>query len=119
MSSQNSWLLSVQEFFSFTNWQGQPRRISNEQQSLNLIAWQCLSLQEFFSFTNWQGQLHEKFSLHGINQSSSLTLQVSEFFKLICWEGHPEIGSLPKKLPLPNSFEVPIKTTLTDLSTLF
>ncbi|MES1025506.1 hypothetical protein ABN584_21650 [Gloeocapsa sp. BRSZ] len=166
MSSPNSWLLSVQEFFSFTHWQSQPPESFNEQQSLltawqclsvqeffsfthwqsqpresfneqyqhqflqltlqaeaaiacHLDSWQCLSVQEFFSFIHWQGQPHEKFSWHDINQSSSLTLQVSEFFKLIDWEGHPEIGSLPKKLLPPNSFEAPVKTTVTDLSTLF
>jgi len=125
--------LSVQEFFSLTNWQGQLRENRNDHyqdQFLQLTlqaeaaiasrlnSWQCLSVQEFFRLTNWQGQLQENYNWHSIDQSSRLTLQVQDFFEFMSWEGNPEIGSLPKASSLPD-LVTPIKTTLTDLSTLF
>ncbi len=120
MSRQTSWqCLSLQEFFSLSNWQGQPQKRHNWQhqnQLLNLnkqaqatlarrqASWQCLSVQEFFSLSNWQGQLQRHNWQH--TKPSSLLTQVREFFEFIPWEGSPAIGSLPKV----SSFIEPIST---------
>jgi hypothetical protein len=110
MSRQSSWqCLSVQEFFSLCNWQGQALENSNWQhqnQPLNLSLCQCLSVQEFFSLCNWQGQALENSNWQYQNQSLILSLQaaeatiasrldswqclsVQEFFSLCNWQGQP------------------------------
>ncbi len=55
MSTQNSWeCLSVQEFFSLCNWQGQPlenRKWHHADPSERLT----LQVREFFQFIPWEG----------------------------------------------------------------
>ena len=132
MSRQDSWWdrrpaclsrLSVQEFFSLCNWQGQTKAgelCPSAPLPLGQTSWQCLSVQEFFSLCNWQGQPLENRNWHHADPSSRLTIQVREFFQFIPWEGKPEIGSLPKlpSIPEPTSSRS-VETTLTDLSNLF
>ncbi|MUL36850.1 hypothetical protein [Gloeocapsopsis dulcis] len=105
MSSQDSWsCLSVQQFFSLCNWQGQA--LENywqyPNQPLNSTLWQSLSVQQFFSLCNWQGQVLEDNWQH-LDPSLYLTLQaeaaianhhtswqclsVQEFFSLCHWQG--------------------------------
>lgn len=137
MRSHDSWqCLSVQEFFSLCNWQGQPLESRNGQhqdQVLQLTlqaaeatgakhqtSWQCLSVEEFFNLSNWQGQPLENTNGHHREPSSRLQEQVREFFQFIPWEGNPEIGSLPKVSSIPGlTLSACVETTLTDLSELF
>ncbi len=56
-----------------------------------------LSVQEYFSQFNWQGELLSTRS-SGIptDPSSRWTLGVEDYFRLLPWEGTPEVGSFPK-----------------------
>lgn len=84
--------LSVQEFFSRCNWQGEPLDQLFENPSSE-PTW-LLTVQELFRQSNWQGQPLTKYS--NPTRSLSLTLPVSEFFQFIVWDGEPEIAALPQ-----------------------
>ena len=113
--SRDSWqCLSVKNFFSDCNWQGQPLEKHNEQhqnQPVNLQqaqltiarrdSWQCLSVQNFFSDCNWQGQplksrnaQHQPVNLQqaqarGTSRDSWQCLSVQHFFNNCNWQGQP------------------------------
>jgi hypothetical protein len=57
-----------------------------------------LSVDQFFSQCNWTGQplaILENADLETVPEIR-LSLLVSEYFRLLPWEGTPTIGSLPK-----------------------
>ncbi len=56
-----------------------------------------LSVQEFFSQCNWQGQpLTQGSTGQPTDPASRWTLVVGDYFRLLPWEGTPEVGSVPK-----------------------
>lgn len=64
-------------------------------QTKNLLK---LSVEQFFSQCNWAGQplvILENIERETIPEIR-LSLLVSEYFRLLPWEGTPTIGSLPK-----------------------
>lgn len=95
MSRHTSWSrLSVEEFFSRCNWQGQllmPQAIATG--ANHQIDWQCLSVEKFFNRCNWQGQLPPmpQAAETGANHhtSSWQCLSVQEFFNRCNWQGQP------------------------------
>lgn len=121
MIVQNVWkVLSVQEFFRQSNWQGYSQnQLSENAFSKSESSWSCLTVQEFFRQSNWQGQLQVN-HFTSTDFSCSLTLSVRQFFQLLIWEGNPEIAAPPKMtsfqdIPLPSSQDL----NLSDLSDLF
>ncbi|MGL5197039.1 MAG: hypothetical protein ACRC8Y_25910 [Chroococcales cyanobacterium] len=56
-----------------------------------------LSVQDYFSQCNWQGQpLTEGSNGQPTDPASRWTLVVGDYFRLLPWEGTPEVGSFPK-----------------------
>lgn len=56
-----------------------------------------LSVQEFFSQCNWQGEpLTNTSTGQPTDSASRWTLLVGDYFRLLPWEGTPEVGSFPK-----------------------
>lgn len=85
--------LSLQKFFSHSNWEGQLLESSNWQHQDQLqTPWQYLLVQKFFSDSNWEGQRNKKEEWErgtrpDLDQTSWQCRSVQEFFSLCNWEG--------------------------------
>jgi hypothetical protein len=120
MKTQMDWgWLSVQEFFSQSNWQGKPlEQVVEGGNPFSESAWLGLSVQDFFNQSNWEGKAQN--CTQPTHTALSLTLSVSQFFELMDWEGQPQIAVPPQKKtgarpPDPSAQNM----TLSDLSDLF
>ena len=59
-----------------------------------------LSVQAFFGECNWHGQTAAIIQNgHQADPTSRFNLLVGDFFRLLPWEGMPEVGSVPKAPP--------------------
>lgn len=59
-----------------------------------------LSVEAFFSECNWHGQpLAIVQNGHKADPASRFNLLVGDFFRLLPWEGTPQVGSVPKAAP--------------------
>lgn len=59
-----------------------------------------LSVQAFFGECNWYGQTAAIIQNgHQADPASRFNLLVGDFFRLLPWEGMPEVGSVPKAPP--------------------
>lgn len=124
MKTQMDWgWLSVQEFFSQSNWQGKPQEPAFEpESSFSESSWLGLSVQEFFNQNNWESRPKTLSQLTHTTPTLSLalTLPVSEFFQLMVWETPPQIAVSPQKKPGVKPPELSAQDmTLSDLSDLF
>ncbi|AFZ37120.1 hypothetical protein Sta7437_3622 [Stanieria cyanosphaera PCC 7437] len=89
-------ILSLEEFFSYANWQGVVRQkvsSSSEIESQLFSNWQILSLEEFFSHANWQGKALTNETNQTTKVDFSLTLPVEQLFGYFDWEGKPKIAA--------------------------
>lgn len=135
MSLSTSWqCLSVEDFFSNSNWQGNWQRINRQlqtEQIMNLTQtqtslsfwsrefWQCLTVEQFFS----NSYLRDR-SLASSNEpiptSLSLILPVNQFFRCFVWEGKPKIAAIPKLEPVSKTTELSAnQLKLNDFTDLF
>ncbi len=74
-----------------------------------------LSVEQFFSQCNWTGQplaILENAELKTVPEIR-LSLLVSEYFRLLPWEGTPSVGSLPK---VSASLDLPENNPLEDVT---
>lgn len=120
MSDRKFWkCLSIQEFLSQSNWEGNPLKQPLEP-TFSEVSWLCLTVGEFLRHGNWQGKAIVKGSRNQQKVTISLTMPVSEFFAAFVWESSSEIAAVPpvKSPPLPApSGDRDMK--LTDLFDLF
>ncbi len=135
MSFSSSWQrLSVEEFFSNSNWQGDSRKINRQlqtEQIMNLTEtqtslsfwsrefWQCLTVEQFFS-----NSYLRDFTLANSNEpiptSLSLILPINQFFRCFVWEGRPKIAAIPKLEPVSKTTELSANhLKLNDFTDLF
>lgn len=90
--------LSLEEFFSYANWQGVVRQqafSSLEVQPKSFSSWQSWTVEELFSHANWQGRALTNETSQTANVTFSTTLPVAQFFRYFVWEGKPKIAALP------------------------
>jgi hypothetical protein len=101
---QSAWLeLSVQGFFSQSNWLGQPQAFSYQASSNGVRSSSSTAASQF----------------QPIQMTYSATSPVGAFLQFIPWDGQPEIAARPdleEKLPALSEAN---QITLTDLSDLF
>ncbi len=107
--------LSVEHFFSRTNWAG----IEQQPEDKQVKNPEIFSVEEFFNSCNWSGKIN-RISEQNELKKLSLTISVSEFFLNIKWEKAAEIAKIVEK---PSNLESKIKKkddfSLNDLSDLF
>lgn len=126
--------LSVEEFFSDSNWQGDLRKIERQLQTEQIgntaetqtpssfwsrEFWQCLTVEQFFSNSYLRNR-----SLTSINEpiptSLSLVLPINQFFRCFVWEGRPQIAAIPKLEPVAKTTELSANhLTLNNFTDLF
>lgn len=126
--------LSVEEFFSNSNWQGDSRKTNRPLQTEQNLSfserpmplsfwsrefWQCLTVEQFFS----NSYLHDSTlarSNEPIPTSLSLVFSVNQFFQCFVWEGRPKIASIPQLEPVSQTTELSANhLKLNDFTDLF
>ncbi|MBE9170842.1 hypothetical protein IQ238_26135 [Pleurocapsales cyanobacterium LEGE 06147] len=141
MSLPTSWqCLSVEEFFSDSNWQGNSRKINLQlqtEQNLSLPEtplqlwsrefWQCLTVEQLFSNSYLWGAAAPATqdrslasSDEPIPTSLSLVSPVNQFFRCFIWKGKPKIAAIPKLEPVFKTTELSANhLKLNDFTDLF
>ncbi|BAU65749.1 hypothetical protein STA3757_31400 [Stanieria sp. NIES-3757] len=90
--------LSLEEFFSYANWQGVVGQQDSSPlgvQPKSFSSWQSWKVEEFFSHANWQGRALTHETSQKANGTFALTLPVEQFFRYFVWEGKPKIAAFP------------------------
>jgi hypothetical protein len=138
-----SWqCLSVEEFFSDSNWQGNLQKINRQPQTEEIASfpeistplqvwsrefWQCLTVEQLFNdnyLSEWFASDNPSRTLadtsHQIPASLSLVSSVNQFFRCFVWEGKPKIAAIPKLEPVAKSSELSANhLKLNDFTDLF
>lgn len=112
--------LSVQDFCSESNWQGQPPQIKLfPQPASDSNAQLRLNLEEFFGQNNWKGYpILDHPKLTQTNKALSLTLSIQDYFQLNAWQSQPSVAVIPEYTALPKT-KMAQKFKVNDLSNLF
>jgi hypothetical protein len=108
--------ISVEVFFSSSNWSGINNNIFETQPVKNA---EILSVEKFFTSCNWSGKIL-RISDYNQLKTLSLTLPVGEFLSNINWHKPPLIANIPEKIStLEPNITKKDNFSLNDLSDLF
>jgi hypothetical protein len=128
-STQLSICLTVEDFFTQSNWHGLeliPKEVPSPVTTISLEEIETpsltLSVENFFARSNWRGEpqviIHgvqeRENSDHGMGLTPALTITVGEFFRRMVWQPRnkpniaevPEVKSPQKLNPQPQSINV-------------